>query len=113
MTNNHPLTLTEIDQRDNYTYKFIKFVRKLFDMDTKLTLSLNKDIIEAAKKYAKRHNTSLSNLIENYLVSVTNSSSNSKEEISPLVKSLSGVLQIDKKQDHKKQYVDFLTKKYK
>ncbi|MGL6267871.1 MAG: DUF6364 family protein, partial [Chitinophagaceae bacterium] len=37
-------------------------------MDTKLTLSIDKQIIEAAKKYARNTNTSLSNLIENYLV---------------------------------------------
>jgi hypothetical protein len=82
-------------------------------MDTKLTLSLDKQIIEAAKKYAKKKNTSLSNLIENYLVNVTNTSKNSEVEISPLVKSLSGVLRMDKKQDYKKQYTDFLAKKYK
>jgi hypothetical protein len=82
-------------------------------MDTKLTLSLDKQIIEAAKKYAKKKNTSLSNLIENYLVNVTNTSKNSEVEISPLVKSLSGVLRMDKKQDYKKQYIDFLGKKYK
>ena len=36
-------------------------------MNTKLTLSLNKDIIQQAKTYAKKHNISLSFLIENYL----------------------------------------------
>ncbi|MEM6806223.1 MAG: DUF6364 family protein [Bacteroidota bacterium] len=36
-------------------------------MNTKLTLSLNKEVIEQAKKYAKTHNVSLSSLIENYL----------------------------------------------
>jgi len=82
-------------------------------MDTKLTLSLDKQIIEAAKKYAKKRNTSLSNLIENYLVNVTNISKNSDIEISPLVKSLSGVLRIDKKQDYRKQYSNFLANKYK
>jgi hypothetical protein len=82
-------------------------------MDTKLTLSLDKEIIEAAKKYAKKRNTSLSNLIENYLVNVTNTSKNLDIEISPLVKSLSGVLKMGKKQDYKKQYADFLANKYK
>jgi len=83
-------------------------------MDTKLTLSLDKQIIDAAKKYAKKKNTSLSNLIENYLASVTAPPKNpGEEEISPLVKSLSGVLNLDKKQDYKKQYSDFLAAKYK
>jgi predicted HicB family RNase H-like nuclease len=36
-------------------------------MDTKLTLKLDGDIIEQAKIYAKKKNTSLSKLIESYL----------------------------------------------
>jgi Family of unknown function (DUF6364) len=82
-------------------------------MDTKLTLSLDKEIIEAAKAYARHRNTSLSNLIENYLVSVTSLESGNGGDISPLVKSLSGVLTLDKKADNKKQYADYLSNKYK
>lgn len=82
-------------------------------MDTKLTLSLDKEVIEAAKEYARKRNTSLSNLIENYLVSVTAKSKVNADEISPLVKSLSGVLKLDKKGDRKKQYGDYLAAKYK
>ena len=40
-------------------------------MNTKLTLSLNKSIIERAKRYAKRNNQSLSQIIESYLEKVT------------------------------------------
>ena len=40
-------------------------------MESKLTLKLNKDIIDLAKTYAKEHNISLSKLIENYLQTVT------------------------------------------
>jgi hypothetical protein len=36
-------------------------------MNTKLTLSLNKDILQKAELYAKEHNVSLSLLIETYL----------------------------------------------
>jgi predicted HicB family RNase H-like nuclease len=36
-------------------------------MDTKLTLKLDHAIIEQAKLYAKKKNTSLSKLIESYL----------------------------------------------
>jgi hypothetical protein len=40
-------------------------------MDTKLTLTLNKDIITEAKKYAAENNTSLSDLVENYFKALT------------------------------------------
>lgn len=81
-------------------------------MDRKLTLSIDKDIIEAAKKYARKKNTSLSNLIENYLVSVTRKSKVEEYEITPLVMSLSGVLKLDNRSDSKKKYDDFLAHKY-
>ena len=39
-------------------------------MDTKLTLSFDKDIINKAKKYAERNNISLSRMIEHLLAKV-------------------------------------------
>ena len=40
-------------------------------MNTKLTLSLKKSIIEKAKQYAKGNNQSLSQIIESYLERIT------------------------------------------
>ncbi|MDR3714494.1 MAG: DUF6364 family protein [Puia sp.] len=81
-------------------------------MDTKLTLSLDKKVIEQAKRYAKNKNISLSKLIEGYLnkVSLTE---RAEPEISPLVKSLSGIMDLPKGYDRKKDYGSFLAKKYK
>lgn len=81
-------------------------------MDTKLTLKLDENIIERAKTYAKQHQISLSGLIENYLEKITK---DNKEElkITPLVKSLSGVLTIPEDNDHRSGYANFLTDKYK
>ena len=81
-------------------------------MDTKLTLKLNEDIIEKAKEYAKSKKTSLSDLIENYLHKLTNDKKN-KPKITPLVKSLSGVISLPKDYDEKKDYAAYLTNKYK
>ena len=81
-------------------------------MNTKLTLSLDKKVIEQAKKYARKKNISLSKLIEAYL---HRTSLPEKEEpvISPLVKSLSGVIKLPKDFNHKKGYSDYLSDKYK
>lgn len=81
-------------------------------MDTKLTLKLNEDIIEKAKEYAKAKKTSLSALIENYLQKLTTDKKNNKA-ITPLVKSLSGVISLPKDYNDKKDYTDYLTNKYK
>jgi len=81
-------------------------------MNTKLTLKLNSLIIEKAKEYAKARKTSLSGLIEYYLQKLTEDKKPEKK-ISPLVKSLSGVIDLPPDEDVKKNYADFLTKKYK
>lgn len=81
-------------------------------MDTKLTLKLNEDVIEKAKDYAKSKKTSLSALIENYLQKITTDKKD-KKKITPLVKSLSGIIELPKDYDHKKDYTDYLMHKYK
>jgi len=79
-------------------------------MDTKLTIKLNGEIIVQAKAYAKKKNTSLSKLIESYLGFLVDP----KEtlEITPLVKSLSGVLDLPPSFDLKKDYTKHLHEKY-
>lgn len=49
-------------------------------MDTKLTLSFNKDVVEKAKKYAAQNNISLSRLIEHLLTQVTTQNYKSLED---------------------------------
>jgi hypothetical protein len=81
-------------------------------MDKKLTLSLSGEIIESAKTYAKANDTSLSRLIESYLTSLTNDKENDFE-ITPLVKSLSGVITLEEDFDIKDAYAEYLIEKYK
>jgi len=81
-------------------------------MDKKLTLSLNKSIIESAKDYAKSNDISLSKLIESYLSTLIKRNKSSTE-ITPLVESLSGVISLDKDFDVKDAYADYLLEKYK
>lgn len=80
-------------------------------MNTKLTLNLDRRIIENAKDYAKSQKTSLSQLIENYLHALIR-----KEEkdakVSPLVRSLTGVIPNEEENDDKKDYYEYLNKKY-
>ena len=79
-------------------------------MDTKLTLKLDSSIIEQAKNYAKKKNTSLSKLIESYLGLLVDPKDT--QEVTPLVKSLSGVVNMPKNFDYKKDYKKHLLNKY-
>ena len=78
-------------------------------MNTKLTLNLDKEIIEEAKNYAKSQSVSLSKLIENYLNSLTRASKN-KLAVSPLVESLTGIIPAD--YDEKEDYRNYIDQKY-
>lgn len=83
----------------------------LENMNTKLTLNLNKHIIESAKDYAKGQQISLSQLIENYLSSLTKK--DEKElRVSPLVESLTGVIPNENVETYRKDYYDYLDRKY-
>ncbi len=81
-------------------------------MDTKLTLKLDQSIIEGAKNYAKAHQISLSKLIETYLLNITTQNNISEKKITPLVKELSGIVNLPDNFDHKKGYSDYLDQKY-
>ncbi len=82
-------------------------------METKLTLRLNDTIIKRAKVYAKKHNISLSKMIESYLDSITKPNNDDKKiSITPLVESLSGVINLPPDYDYKRDYRDFLNEKY-
>lgn len=83
-------------------------------MDSKLTLKLNEDVIERAKKYASNKKLSLSRLIENYLDSLTREQTD-EFEISPFVKSISTGKSIPADADWKtlrEDYIEHLDKKY-
>lgn len=60
-------------------------------MSTKLTLTVDQNVIESAKEYARKNRRSLSNIIEEYLKSLTqNTTTKKKPKLSKLVRELKG-----------------------
>jgi len=86
-------------------------------MDTKLTLKLDKHVIDRAKDYAASHKRSLSRIIESYLQSLTTPDDSTTAEddiqISPFVKSMATGVHIPADIDYKADYSNYLTEKYK
>ena len=83
-------------------------------MDSKLTLKLDENVIERAKKYAAEKKLSLSRLIENYLDALTTDDLNNLE-ISPFVKSIANGKQLPNEMENAKlkdDYIDHLDRKY-
>jgi hypothetical protein len=79
-------------------------------METKLTLKLDKKVIQSVKKYAQNNKKSLSKLVENYFRNLVSETEKKKGEYSPLVEELSGVL--SEKDIHGFDYVGYLEAKY-
>lgn len=81
-------------------------------MDIKLTLKMDKDHIEQAKKYAAKWKTSLSSLVEKYFAFLTDIDSGLDEEITPTVRKLSGILDLESDFDLKEEKRQRLLEKY-
>ena len=79
-------------------------------IDTKLTLKLDKGIINRAKEYAIETNQSLSRLVEEYFLELT-SSKKFKQNLSPRVRKVSGVLK-GKSIDYKDSVSNYLVEKH-
>jgi hypothetical protein len=79
-------------------------------MTTKLTLTVEKTIIERAKSYAKKTGRSLSELIESYLENITEENYNS--EFSPKLKDLIGSVKLPEDFDEEKELRSATEKKH-
>lgn len=79
-------------------------------MTTKLTLTVEKTIIERAKSYAKKTGRSLSELIESYLESITEE--NYHSDLSPKLKKLIGSVKLPEDFDEEKELRSAIEKKH-
>jgi len=73
-------------------------------MKKKLTLSIEEDIIEFAHELSDKNNQSISNLIENYLITLKEQNNhNDDDKLSAEVKELTGFFDEDKLPADKKE----------
>ena len=64
-------------------------------MSTKLTLTLDNEVILTAKQYARENGISLSKMVEYYFKGISKNIPSSKETLPPITKELSGYAKID------------------
>lgn len=82
-------------------------------MNTKLTLTIEEEVIQVAKEYAKEKGQSLSDIVENYFKLITKDRRTIKpEELSPRIQRLRGIIKTDEPIDYKKVLAEELAKKY-
>jgi uncharacterized membrane protein YcgQ (UPF0703/DUF1980 family) len=81
-------------------------------MNQKLTLSLDKAVIEKAKKYAKSNQESLSHLVENYFRYITDEVKEAQPEYAPEVIELLGSISAPEDVDTEELKKSYLEDKY-
>ncbi len=82
-------------------------------MNTKLTLTIEKEVIEIAKEYAKEKGQSLSGMVENYFKILTSKKRKVNEkELSPKVRKLRGIIKTESNINYKEILTEELSKKY-
>lgn len=81
-------------------------------MTTKLTLTMDDSVIAVAKKYAKSKGKSLSDIVANYLLTLS-SQEQREQSISPRILKLMGSLELPDDFDYKKALTEALAKKHK
>lgn len=86
-------------------------------MKTKLTLSIDPEVIARAKEEAQRRGTSVSDMVETYLAVVSKTDEPRKAiDISPRVRALMGGIKVDPDKadtyDPREEYRVFLERKY-
>lgn len=80
-------------------------------MITKLTLTVEKDVIEQVKIYAKKSGKSLSEMVQNYFLQVLNKE-NDESDISVEVKKIAGKIKLPQDFNDNDEKRNYLEKKY-
>jgi hypothetical protein len=81
-------------------------------MDSKLTLKLDKDVIDKAKRLAERRGTSLSRMVESYFSGLAEAEQPIQKELTGVVAELAGILSGTQIGNPEDEYTDYLVRKY-
>lgn len=81
-------------------------------MNSKLTLRLDKNLINSAKKYSEKTGQSVSKLVANYFALIDVSLSEKPQQIPKLTRELSGILKNQGQAISEEDYGKYLEDKY-
>jgi hypothetical protein len=81
-------------------------------MDTVLTLNIDRNVAESAAVYAKRTRKTVSQLVEEYLSSISEDYETGGKPLGPVTSRLAGIIKLDSDVDHKELLASALMEKY-
>jgi len=82
-------------------------------LDTILTLNIAQNVVDNAEIYAKYAKKSLSQLVEEYLLSISSENViENNKPLGPITKQVAGIIKLEKNINHKELLADTLLEKY-
>jgi len=82
-------------------------------LDTILTLNIAQNVVDNAEIYAKYAQKSVSQLVEEYLLSISSEKAiDNNKPLGPITKQLAGIIKLEKNINHKELLADTLMEKY-
>ncbi|NOY57691.1 MAG: hypothetical protein GXO75_02000 [Calditrichaeota bacterium] len=82
-------------------------------MQTKLTLRMDKELVEQAKLFSQKNGKSLSKIVSDYFASLVKKEQKDDDELTPLIRSLKGILKDADGDVGIEDYHKYLEEKYK
>jgi len=81
-------------------------------MSRTLTINIDKNVIEKAEIYAKHSQKTVSQLVEEYLLTISSRNNHDDTQLGPITSQLAGIIELDVNIDHKALLTDALSEKY-
>ena len=81
-------------------------------MSTILTLNIDQNVVEEAEIYAKYSKKTISQLVEEYLLSISVRNRNNDIQLGPITSQLAGIIELDENTNPKTLLTDALMEKY-
>ena len=81
-------------------------------MGTILTLNIDQNVVDKAEIYAKHSKKTVSQLVEEYLLSISSRSKNDNIQLGVITSQLAGIIELDDNINYKELLADTLMEKY-
>ena len=81
-------------------------------MNTVLTLNIDQKIVEKAENYAKFSKKTVSQLVEDFLITISSRKNDENIQLGPITSQLAGIIELDDIVNHKDLLADALMERH-
>ena len=81
-------------------------------MNTVLTLDIDQEVIKKAENYAKSSRKTISQLVEDYLITISSEKKEKPIQLGPITSQIAGIIEMDGNVNYKDLLTDALLEKH-